>query len=246
MEIAASLFSAKGVVADLDGTLLDTEPLYFRAYAGVAARFGKPYSFEDVHRHILGRAEMAGAHTMKQILELPITPEQLLEMRDEIFVQLLKTAKCLPGAMEAMGALKGAGIPMAIATSSCREYLPAKSENNPQLFAVFDKVICGDDAEVKGHSKPDPAIFLHAAKEIGLAPQHCVAFEDSLAGIKSAKAAGMFTVAIPDPRLDLDEVKAAEPDLILGSLSEFDLAMVGLAAAAVVSMTEGGSAAAGE
>jgi len=213
---------------DLDGTLLDTEPIYFEAYAHVAAKFGHSYSFEKVHTHLLGRAEEEGAHNMIRILGLPISAAELLKLRDERFLELLPSARPLPGAVAAMKLLHARGLPMAIATSSFREYLPAKRENNADLFACIDHVTCGDDDGVKGHSKPDPTIFLHSARQIGVPPEQCLAFEDSLAGIRSAKAAGMYVIAVPDSRLTAEQVREAAPDLVLRSLEDFTLQAVGL------------------
>lgn len=70
--------------------------------------------------------------------------------------------------------------------------------------------------------KPAPDIYLAAARRIGVKPEQCLAFEDALSGVKSAKAAGMFVVAVPDPRLDRGPFLEAGADLLLGSLSEWD------------------------
>lgn len=218
----------QGVVTDLDGTALDTEPLYYDAYAAMAAAHGKAYNFQEFHRHILGRAEHHGAQILVDLLELDISADQLLEERDKHFLALLPSVRLLPGAMKAMHGLKAAGLRLAVATSSCRSYISAKQSPHPEFFALFDQIVCGDDEHVKGHSKPEPHIFLHAASTIGVTPRQCVAFEDSLAGIRSAKAAGMFTVAIPDARLDPADVAAAGPDITLNSFEEFDLSMIGL------------------
>lgn len=218
----------RGVVTDLDGTAIDTEPLYYDAYAAMAAAHGKSYNFEGFHRHILGRAEHAGAETLIRLLDLDITPDKLLEERDVHFLRLLPRVRLLPGTLDSMRRLKAAGLKLAVATSSCRSYIDAKMSPHPELAALFDQVVCGDDDDVKGHSKPEPHIFLHAAATIGIPPEQCVAFEDSLAGIRSAKAAGMFTIAIPDARLDAADVAAADPDVTLRSFEEFQLSMIGL------------------
>lgn len=217
-----------GVVTDLDGTAIDTEPLYYDAYAAMASAHGKSYNFDDFHRHILGRAEHAGAETLIRLLGLDITPDKLLEERDVHFLRLLPGVRLLPGTLDAMRRLKAAGLKLAVATSSCRSYIGAKMSPHPDFAALFDQVVCGDDDDVRGHSKPEPHIFLHAADTIGIPPKQCVAFEDSLAGIRSAKAAGMFTIAIPDARLDPADVAAADPDLTLRSFEEFRLSMIGL------------------
>lgn len=237
---------------DVDGTLLDTEPLYFECYKLAATRLGHPeYSFDDVHRHILGRAEVRvssdctiplaqlftldrvthqveGAATVLRILGVTsVTPHDLLELRDTFMLERMPSVPAMPGAAAAVASLRG--LPQAVATSAKREYFEPKTRNHAALFGEFRAVVCGDDAAVGGKSKPDPAIFLAAAEALGVPARECLAFEDSIAGITSAKRAGMFVVAVPDHRLDPAAVAAAGPDLTLRSLEEFTLASVGIA-----------------
>jgi len=163
-------FVARGLVVDLDGTLIDTEPLYYDAYAAVAAEFGKAYSF-DVHRLLLGRAEIEGAGNWIEALGLGggVTPHDVLARRDVHFLDAVRHVGALPGALATLRAAS-AVMPVAIATSSCRSYLPAKQANNADLFACVAAVVCGDDAAVGGHSKPHPAIFEAGAAAHGAAP----------------------------------------------------------------------------
>ena len=218
-----------GVVFDLDGTLLDTEPLYFASYAAVCARRGGgAYSFERVHHALLGRPEHVGAAAFARILGLDMAPEQVIAERDEHFVPRLVDVAPLPGALRVVAGVRAAGVPMAVATSSSREYLALKRRNNEALFAPFgeagERVVCGTDAAMAGRrGKPAPDIFLAAAALLGVEPARCVAFEDAVAGIEAAKAAGMFVVAVPDARLSAEEVAAAKPDLVLSSLEDLDL-----------------------
>lgn len=213
--------SPLGAVVDLDGTLLDTEPAYYAAYEAVAAEFGHEYSFERVHRYLLGRAEHEGAFHFLRILGVPLSPDELLERRDKHLLEAFKTTRPLPGAINGMRALKNAGLKMAIATSSCRAYLELKMMGNDELFSLFDAVVCGDDPAVRGKSKPDPAIFLAGALALGVPPERCVAFEDSIAGIGSAKAAGMHVIAVPDPRLEQADLDAVGAHVTLASLEHF-------------------------
>jgi pseudouridine-5'-monophosphatase len=221
-----------GVVFDLDGTLLDTEPLYFASYAAVCARrcgaAAPAYSFERVHHALLGRPEHVGAAAFARILGLDMAPEQVIAERDEHFVPRLVDVAPLPGALRVVAGVRAAGVPMAVATSSSREYLALKRRNNEALFAPFgeagERVVCGTDAAMAGRrGKPAPDIFLAAAALLGVEPARCVAFEDAVAGIEAAKAAGMFVVAVPDARLSAEEVAAAKPDLVLSSLEDLDL-----------------------
>jgi pseudouridine 5'-phosphatase len=237
-----------GAVFDLDGTLLDAEPLYFRAYAGAAASFGRPtYTFEGVHHALLGRPEQVGVQAFLRLLGLEgtVTPEQVFAARDKVFLAELPDVTPMPGAVEAVRACIASGVPTAIATSSCRSYLTTKRAKNEELFAGLSSIVCGDDECMRGkRGKPAPDIFLEAAAAIGVDPRECVAFEDSVAGVQSAKAAGMFVVMIPDPRLTEAEIDEAGPDLRLRSLVDLDPAALGLVVPAVAAAAAEGAAAA--
>ena len=88
-----------------------------------------------------------------------------------------------------------------------------------QWFQIFDDVILGDDPEIS-QGKPAPDIFLLAAKRLGVAPENCLVFEDSLAGMKAAKVAGMSVVVVPDPVFARELFQDA--DRVLNSLTEFE------------------------
>ncbi|CAM9216835.1 unnamed protein product, partial [Ectocarpus sp. 8 AP-2014] len=96
-----------------------------------------------------------------------------------------------------------------------------KRQNHEGLFERMECVVTGDDPEVI-EGKPAPDIYLAAARRMGIKPQECLAFEDALSGVRSAKAAGMLVVAVPDPRLDKAPFLEAGADSLLGSLGEWD------------------------
>lgn len=227
-------FSARGVLADLDGTLLDTEPAYYQAYAETAQRLGKPYSDAFHVEHLLGRPEHIGAAAFVRELGVDMTPEALLALRDEVLLARFPAVTPLAGALRVIAAAKAAGLPTAVATSSMRAYFTLKSSHpdSSALIAHFDHVLCGDDAAMAGkRGKPAPDIFHTAAAAIGVPIEQCVVLEDSIAGVQAGKASGAFVVAIPDPRIPREEIVAAGADIIVSSLAELDLAALGLALA---------------
>lgn len=220
----------QAVVADLDGTLLDTEPLYWRAYEAAVAAYGKRYSFDDVHRHIMGKPEIPGAQFVVEKTGLAaegVTAEAFLEERDKMLLEIMPEARPRPGALELVRHFKACGLPVAVATSSYQKYIELKRRHNEDLFSLFDTVTTGDDPKIKA-GKPAPDIFLAGAASIGADPARCLALEDSVAGTQSAVAAGMTTVTLPDDRLDAAQFAEAGAAHVLPSFAEFDPTLFGL------------------
>ncbi len=228
-------FVAKALLSDLDGTLLDTEPLYFAAYrAAVAALPGAPAYTEAFHvEHLLGRPEGAGAAAAVALLGLPTTPAALLAARDAALLPSFADVAPCAGAARAV-ALLARALPrgaLAVATSSKERLVAVKRGGAAaaQLLAAFSAVVCSDSPAMAGRpGKPAPDAFLAAAAALGVDARDCVAFEDSVAGVEAAAAAGCFVVAIPDARLPAGAAAAAGAHVVLKSLEEFELSMVGL------------------
>jgi len=186
------------VIFDLDGLLLDTEPLYEEAISGVLHSFGKTY---DLHlrSNVLGKGEQEGAGIIVSSKLLPITPDQFLAQRNAILKELFPNALPKPGAVELTKHLKNHKIPIALATSSHKRFLSLKFTGHPGWLEIFDFVITGDQVS---RSKPDPEIFTKAAQGLNLKASECLVFEDSPAGAESGRRAGCTVVAVPDPSVD--------------------------------------------
>lgn len=212
------------VVFDLDGVLLDTEPLYTRALSKLVARFGKQYSWELKSR-TMGTHPRHGARVVIDALDLPVSVEEWLRLREIELRALFAEAPAMPGAREFVKELKGRDIPCAIATSSERPLCELKWGNHDWLQA-FDVAICGDDPGIE-RLKPAPDIYLEAARRLKQRPEDCLVFEDSPAGVAAARAAGMQVVAIKAPELPLELVRDA--NWVVGAYAEVSLADCGLA-----------------
>lgn len=201
---------------DLDGLLLDTEPLHARAWREAAAHFGRPLNptelmqlrgrrrldcAEQVRGWIAAAAEpAAGAHGAA-----PPSVEALLAVRQPIAEALLVHAQPMPGAPELVRRCAELAIPMALATSSSRTAVALKAAPHPWLERITIRVH-GDDPELRA-GKPAPDVFLLAAARLGQEPSHCWAFEDSPAGARAAHAAGCRVYVLPPP----GETRAAYP-----------------------------------
>ncbi len=176
---------------DLDGLLLDTEPLHARAWREAAAAFGRVLTPQELLQ-LRGRRRLDCA---RQVLgwiadgggAVP-TIEALLAVRQPIAEALLVQAPPMAGAPELVRRCHERRIPMALATSSSRDAVNLKAAPHPWLALITTRVH-GDDPELAA-GKPAPDVFLLAARRLGVPAGDCWAFEDSEAGSRSALAAG--------------------------------------------------------
>jgi pseudouridine-5'-monophosphatase len=205
------------VIYDLDGLLLDTESLNERVNQIIVRRYGKTFDLA-IKMKIAGRSTLDSAAMIVNTLQLPVTSAEYLEQRNRLLEPLYPTANPLPGTIRLTQHLARYKIPQAIASSSSRRNYDMKTIRHTEWFKIFERAILGDDPELI-NGKPAPDIFLLAAQRLGTSPEHCLVFEDSVAGMKAAKAAGMSVVVIPDPVFDRQLFQDA--DLVLNSMSEF-------------------------
>jgi pseudouridine-5'-monophosphatase len=186
------------VLFDLDGTLLDTEPLYTDAAQAVVGRYGKVYDW-SIKKHVVGGQAQAGAaYTIAQ-LNLPLTVEQYLSERDLVLHQLFANVPPMPGAVALVQGLRAAGARLAIATSSERALCDRKLAPHAWV-SCFEAIVCANDPGV-GNAKPAPDLFLAAARALGASPDQCLVVEDAPNGVKAARAAGMPVIAVIDPHM---------------------------------------------
>lgn len=194
----------KGAVFDMDGVLIDTEKLYLRFWKQAAADFG--YKMEDEHVFaIRSLARKFSVPKLKGFFGEDFPTEDVRQRRTELInAHINKYGIDLKkGLFELLDFLKARGIRLAVATATPRERTLMYLEKINAL-GYFDAVICGD---MVTSGKPDPDIYLTAARELGLPPEECAAFEDSPNGILSAHAAGCQAIMIPDLTEPDDDIK---------------------------------------
>jgi HAD superfamily hydrolase (TIGR01509 family) len=205
------------IIFDMDGVLIDSEPLHFEVLNQVLAADG----------HALGRAEneeFIGV-TNETMWQRLIARRGLLRPMadyqaqfDEILLSvLLEPRDPAPGVMALVQRGRDLGMRLGVASSSRRMWIDA-TLRALGLSAAFDTVISGDDVE---RGKPDPQIYLLAAQRLGIAPRRCLAIEDSPHGVQSASAAGMAVLGIRTPYTAHLHLEGAER--IVDSLAELDL-----------------------
>lgn len=151
-----------------------------------------------------------------------IDSTQFINEWEENLGALCRNACEMPGAELLTSKLESMGVKLAIATSSRAAAVEIKRIKHVSMFGRMSHIICGDDPEVL-NGKPAPDIYLIAAHRLGVEPRHCLAIEDSLSGVQSAKRAGMHVYACPDIRLDLKPFLKETPYILANSsLEAFD------------------------
>lgn len=172
---------------DLDGVLLDTEPLHAIAWRQAAAHFGMDLSDAQLAQ-LQGQRRLENARQVCSWIRQPISPEQLLAVRQPLAADLLSTAPAMPGAESLLRYIHSLNLPMALVTSSDRNSLQLKIRHHPWVN-LLEVQVCGDDSALKA-GKPAPDPYQLAALKLNVRPQDCWAFEDSDAGCQSARQAG--------------------------------------------------------
>jgi len=214
----------KALLFDLDGLIVDTEPYQFGAFQTLLARRGieLPESKMD---ELLGFDEITNIHQLRPMYDLKEAPEDLLAERRQIYVDTItrENIEAMEGFWEVTEAARRLGMDQAVVSSSPRQYVEIVLE---KLFAgrpyvadygsYFKAIISGDDVE---RAKPDPDIYLLAAHRVGHNPAECMALEDSPAGVRAAKAAGIPCVAVVTRYAKPEDFPGAEA--VLYSLKDF-------------------------
>jgi len=210
----------RAVIFDLDGVLWDGEPLYHEAFNVVLAPLGHHVS-EDDYRKVIGQSVEACWEWMCERFKLTEPAASFLPAYDRAVLRLLeRPAEPLPGVRPLLGELRRLGVPVAVASSSLRPWVDA-TLRGLGLEDRFDATVSASEVAA---AKPAPDLYLAAAGRLGVPPQRCLAVEDTLAGLRSAKAAGMFAVQLRAASTALPPLEDA--DLVLESLAGFDLSLM--------------------
>ena len=203
------------VLFDMDGLLVDTEPLWLETETAVMARLGAPWTPQDQQALLGGSMQRTVSYLLGKATR-PVPPETVARWMLDGMLDRAADGRVVvrPGARELVAEVAAAGLPHALVTSSQRRFADA-------VLAVtgmtFPATVCGEDVTA---TKPDPEPYLLAAKLLDADPARCVALEDSPNGVASAAAAGCRVLAVPS----LLPIPPAPGRLVLGSLRDVTLA----------------------
>jgi HAD superfamily hydrolase (TIGR01509 family) len=205
----------EAVVFDLDGVLIDSEHVWDEARRELAAERGGQWH-DQASRDMMGMSSHEWSRYMHDVIGLEDPPEEIstevVRRLDDIYRRELPL---IEGAVEAVRRLAGRW-PLGLASSSNRELIDLVLELSG-LAPSFRATVSSEEVP---RGKPAPDVYLEAARRLEVAPERCAAIEDSENGIKSAKAAGMRVLALPNPRYPPAEDALTLADDVLGSLGE--------------------------
>ena len=181
------------LIFDMDGLMVDTEPLSLAAWNEALAPFGAAID-DDLYQRVVGRSGEATIQILGAALALETDLQALLEDAGAAWLRLLQRGvPMMPGIEDVHRLLRGRRTPWGVATASPR---PVAELVVSQLAYAADCRGLATGSDVV-HSKPAPDVYLLAAERVGVDPRRCLALEDSVTGCRAAQAAGMTVFAVP-------------------------------------------------
>jgi len=205
----------RAVIFDLDGVIVDTEPLWFETYSRVCRSYGFTFT-EELDKLVKGRS--SACRQLTAVLGIPEKYAEFAEKARKIYRPLFdRKAKLMPGAFELLKKLKQ-NYSLAIATSANADRLEFNLEKFSQLRPLLSATV--SVSEVK-NGKPDPDILLLTANKLDVEPRDCLVIEDAESGVAAARSAGMKVIGFNPGHVTPQDLSKA--DKVISSLSEVDL-----------------------
>lgn len=209
--------NVQACIFDLDGVIVDTAKYHYLAWKRLAKELGFDFTIEDNER-LKGVSRMDSLNILLSIggIELPLEEKEALANKKNLwyvdYISKLAEDEILPGVLDFFQILKENNIKIALGSASKNSMLILKNLN---LVEYFDAIVDGNKVS---KAKPDPEVFLRAAEELSINPEHCVVFEDAEAGIEAALNAGMKTIGIGTP-VSLAKANKCVPNLAGATVS---------------------------
>ncbi|MCL4167744.1 UNVERIFIED_CONTAM: hypothetical protein GTU68_034688 [Idotea baltica] len=190
----------KGFIFDLDGVIVDTAKYHYLAWRDLANELGFEFTIEQ-NEMFKGVSRKKCMEILLEIGEIKATQKQfntwMVEKNEDYlkYIAKMDDSEILPDVKEVLEFLKNKNIPIALGSAS-KNAQPILEKVN--LLSYFDTIVDGNNVT---KAKPDPEVFLIAAKQLGVKPENCIVFEDAVAGIKAANSAKMISIGIGDEKI---------------------------------------------
>ena len=180
------------ILFDMDGTLIDSEPLWLKAEIEVMAEVGCHWDEQDQINCLGGPAERTERYMQERSQNIKPYGYFINRLHEVMRARITNELDLIPNALSLLKECKDAGIKTALVTASSRDLMTIVLKRFP--IGTFDVVVSGDDVE---KSKPDPAPYLLAAKQLSVDISKCLVLEDSLTGVQSGLSSGAKVIGIP-------------------------------------------------
>jgi HAD superfamily hydrolase (TIGR01509 family) len=192
----------QAIIFDIDGLMLDTEPISKRSWATVMGPAGFPLT-DEVYQQMIGRTEADVRHMLADIYGAHFPFERMYHEREQRFNELVQAEgiPLKPGLLDCLEFVNREGLSKAVASSTYARLAEIKL-SIAGIRQQFEIIVTGDQVK---RGKPAPDLFLEAARRLDLPPSTCVVLEDSIAGICAAHAAGMRSLLVPDMQIPDEE-----------------------------------------
>jgi HAD superfamily hydrolase (TIGR01509 family) len=186
----------QGVIFDLDGLMIRSEPLALEAWQRSLAPYGARME-DDEYRSLIGLNQKASVRQVILSHRLRTSPKDLDREFWSHMLALVEKAEVMPGLFDLLQEIRRRGLPLGVASNSLLEYVLKACVGH----GLADYFVCIATVDQVAHGKPAPDVYLAAARGLGLSAEACLAVEDSPSGVRAAVAAGMRCVFIPNPDL---------------------------------------------
>lgn len=205
------------VIFDMDGVIIDSEPLWEKAEIQLIQKHGKTYT-NSYRKKIIGLNQKDSVNLLINTFDLNASVKEIVEQRKNILIEIYNNElKVFPGIINLLEEVRTKGYKTGLATGSPESVINFVVEKFG-LQDFFSVIVSGDSAT---EGKPSPEIYLTTAEKLGSTPENCIAIEDSVNGVLSVKNAGMYCIAVPHPELDIQLYRTA--DFIYENISRINI-----------------------
>ena len=191
------------IIFDMDGVLIDSQPMHYLGDQQTLAAHSVEVPVEEMTAYA-GTTNQLRFELFKERYHLDADVADMIREREATMIRLVRESDAVPteGSVALLESIKADGLKTAVASSSSYPFIYAVLEKLG-ILSYFDLIFSGEDVK---NGKPAPDIYRKACEEMGVKPEQAMAVEDSFNGIRSAHAAGLFTVMVPDQLLPTEEI----------------------------------------